>query len=378
MSGGRTSQPDSDQPGPPLAGPREIALAAQRLRDGHLVAFPTETVYGLGADAMNPIAVQRVFEAKGRPSHNPLIVHVQSADALARIPGLISAWPARAAILAARFWPGPLTLVVPRGPAVPSIVTGGGDTVALRSPNHPIAQALLQAFGGPLVGPSANKSGHVSPTTAAHVRDEFITDGIVPLTILDGGPCTIGIESTVVHVPADSAQPLTILRPGIITAADLAAALNEPISEREPSNQPITDHTTTPDRPSPLPSPGLLASHYAPRTPVELTHAGTATTRAANLAAQGHSVVILALTKLTNTPQPPSRPPSTPSAIIIPMPPDPHAYAARLYAALREADTLARNIILVELPNPASPRGQTDHTWTAILDRLARAAAPRP
>ncbi len=371
MSGGRTSQPDSDQPGPPLVGPREIALAASRLRAGHLVAFPTETVYGLGADALNPAAVQRVFTAKGRPSHNPLIVHVESADALARIPGLVSAWPARAAILAARFWPGPLTLVVPRGPAVPSIVTGGGDTVALRSPNHPIAQALLRAFGGPLVGPSANKSGHVSPTTAAHVRDEFRADDVM---ILEGGPCAIGIESTVVRVPTDPAQPIAILRPGIISALELAAALGEPVTE--PVTQPVTEPVTGPATESPsaaapsaaLPSPGLLASHYAPRTPVELVASSAAAARAAQLAAEGASVVLLAITA--------NEVPARASAIR--MPPDPHAYAARLYAALREADALARNIILVELPDTPSRASHLNPAWTAILDRLHRAAAPRP
>ncbi len=364
MSG--RSHPASIPDPAPLAGPSDIADAALRLRSGLLVAFPTETVYGLGADALNAEAVARVFEAKGRPSHNPLIVHVLGAATLA--PGLVASWPARAATLAAAFWPGPLTIIVPRGLRVPHAVTGGGDTVALRSPDHPIARALLQAFGGPLVGPSANKSGQVSPTTAAHVRSEF--DPAV-VTVLEGGPCRVGIESTVVSVCGGRAA---ILRPGSILASQLSAVLSEEVDEpsgwqsTSPASPTRTSQRTTlgtlDAQPPALASPGQLASHYAPRTPVELASSRRALSRAEELTAAGVKCVLLALSD-------PALPDASRSTHIITMPPDSAAYAARLYAALREADALKHDRIIIALPDTTSP------DWSAILDRLKRASAPR-
>ena len=361
MSG--RSHPASIPDPAPLAGPSDIADAALRLRSGLLVAFPTETVYGLGADALNAEAVARVFEAKGRPSHNPLIVHVLGAATLA--PGLVASWPPRAATLAAAFWPGPLTIIVPRGPRVPHAVTGGGDTVALRSPDHPVARALLQAFGGPLVGPSANKSGHVSPTTAAHVRSEFDPSLV---TVLDGGPCRVGIESTVVSVCGGRAA---VLRPGSILASQLSAVLNEEVDEpshaqsTSPASATRTSEQATQDtQPPALASPGQLASHYAPRTPVELAPSRRALSRAEELTAAGIKCVLLTLSD-------PAQPDAPRSMHIINMPPDPAAYAARVYAALREADALKHDRIIIELPDTTSP------DWSAILDRLKRASAPR-
>lgn len=361
MSG--RSHPASTPFPAPLAGPRDIAEAALRLRAGLLVAFPTETVYGLGADALNAEAVARVFEAKGRPSHNPLIVHVLGAATLA--PGLVASWPARAATLAAAFWPGPLTIIVPRGPRVPTAVTGGGDTVALRSPDHPIARALLQAFGGPLVGPSANKSGHVSPTTAAHVRSDFDPSLV---TVLDGGPCRVGIESTVVSVCGGRAA---VLRPGSILASQLSAVLNEEVdapshaqSASPASAMRTLQHAANDTEPPALASPGQLASHYAPRTPVELAPSRRALSRAEELTAAGIKCVLLTLSG-------PAQPDAPRSTHIIAMPPDSAAYAARLYAALREADALKHDRIIIELPDTTSP------DWSAILDRLKRASAPR-
>jgi L-threonylcarbamoyladenylate synthase len=317
-----------------------VAHAVDSLRRGNLVAFPTETVYGLGADALNPDAVARVFLAKGRPAINPLIVHVASVD-MAR--SLASHWPAPADALARAFWPGPLTIVVPKSARIPDVVTAGGPTVALRQPNHPIAADLLHAFGGPLVGPSANRSGHVSPTTAAHVRDEF--DGTIP--VLDGGPCALGIESTVVLIADDA---LTILRPGALGAADLARATGLPVTIRTTHAQPgqASVHTATPTLPaSALPSPGLLASHYAPA----------------------------ALVQIVDDPAQAPR-----DAFPVSLPRDAAAAARVLYTMLREADTrchaLGLSTIAVVIPDGA--RTDADPRWAAVLDRLDRAAAPRP
>jgi len=338
---------DPDAHATPLATPREIADAAARLRAGHLVAFPTETVYGLGADALSAEAVARVFEAKGRPAHNPLIVHVLDAAILA--PGLVASWPTRAAALAAAFWPGPLTIIVPRGRLVPLSVTGGGETVALRSPNHAIARALLKAFGGPLVGPSANKSGRVSPTTAAHVRSEF---DLAQVTVLDGGPCHVGIESTVVSVVGPQA---TVLRPGSVLASEIAAVLREDVVSAGALG------------PGALPSPGMLSSHYAPRTRVELVSTSQLPARLATM--QASTCVVLTLASDER---------STPNAARIAMPPEAAAYAARLYAALREADAMSHDLILVELPDAASASTLLPSSpWAAVLDRLKRASAGR-
>ena len=251
----------------------EIEHAAHLLREGELVALPTETVYGLGADARNPAALAKIFAAKGRPADHPLIVHLADATQLAQWAVDIS--PAAHA-LADAFWPGPLTLILKRHPAVPDPVTGGQDSVGLRVPAHPVALALLRAFGGGIAAPSANPFGRLSPTTAEHVRNAF-GDAV---TVLDGGPCTVGIESTIVDLTAPTPR---ILRPGAISAEDvqrvLRAALPATLSNSLPNiTTPITAATTahaTPaaahaDQPSVPRVSGSLAAHYAPRTPLRL------------------------------------------------------------------------------------------------------------
>lgn len=322
-----------------------VAHAVDSLRRGNLVAFPTETVYGLGADALNPDAVARVFLAKGRPAINPLIVHVANID-MAR--SLAALWPAAADALARAFWPGPLTIVVPKSARIPDVVTAGGPTVALRQPNHPIAADLLHAFGGPLVGPSANRSGHVSPTTAAHVRDEFA--GAIP--VLDGGPCALGIESTVVLIAADG---LTILRPGAVGAGDLARATGLPVTIRTTHAQPgqssvLAAAPTLPASALPSPgllSPGMLSSHYAP------------------------AALVLVVDNPAQAPR---------DGFPVALPRDAAAAARVLYTMLREADArchaLGLSTIAVVIPEGA--RTDADPRWAAVLDRLDRAAAPRP
>lgn len=312
-----------------------IHAAVRTLRAGGLVAFPTETVYGLGADALSQAAVEGVFRAKGRPSINPVIVHVRDVE---RARALAASWPEAAEALARALWPGPVTIVVPKSCAVPGIVTAGGPGVALRVPAHPIALDLLGAFGGPLVAPSANRSGRVSPTTAEHVRSEF-PSGVL---ILDGGPCQAGIESTVVSL-MDPARAV-VLRPGVIGLGSLAEILGyEPGLRGEAS-------------PGPVMSPGMLASHYAPERPVVL--AGRDQWRAL---ASHRRVAILAL----------GDPVEGIGAVSVRvLPADPAGYARGLYAALRELDEGEAGVIVVE-PPPESP------PWRAILDRLGRASAPR-
>ena len=316
-----TSQPTVDE-------------AASIIRAGGAVAFPTETVYGLGADAFNEAAVERVFALKGRPAHNPLIVHVAD-EAMAR--HAASAWSDRAARLARAFWPGPRTIVVPKAQRIPSAVTAFGATVAVRCPDHPLALALIRAVGGPIVGPSANPSGAISPTTAEHVRAAFVDR--VP--VLDGGPCAIGIESTVVTV---AERPARVLRIGAVSAEALGVALGEDVIIG-----------ALPAAPGALPSPGLLASHYAPTAHTELVDARDLAARAIPPGA-----VILALEAPL---------PDSPS--IIRMPREAGAYATRLYAALREADARTPTVILIERPAGES------WLWSAIRDRLTRACAPR-
>lgn len=323
------------------AGPEEIAAALQRLKSGGLAAFPTETVYGLGADARSEPAVRRVFEVKGRPAHNPLIVHVAGEEMARAVAG---AWPPEAARLAAAFWPGPLSIIVPRGPGIPDLVTAGGPTMALRCPDHPITLALLHAFGGPLVGPSANPSGRVSPTTAQHVREAFPEDQVY---VLDGGPCRGGIESTVVAVGPGGVR---VLRPGLITPDQIAQAL------RVASVEVVARSAG-----GALESPGMLDVHYAPVTPAYLFPAERwPEVQAAALRAPA--------AVLSSTGRRAGR--------AFPMPADAGGYAAALYATLREADASGVAAIYVEHPGPlvdADPG-----RWAAILDRLRRATSPLP
>jgi L-threonylcarbamoyladenylate synthase len=317
--------------------PAALAEAGEVLRRGGLVAFPTETVYGLGANALNAAAVRRVFEAKGRPPNNPLIVHV--ADA-ADAPRVAADWPEAARRLAERFWPGPLTLVLPRGPGVPDEVTAGGPTVAVRVPAHPVALALLRAAGVPVAAPSANRSGHLSPTCAAHVL-KALKDRID--LVLDGGPTEGGLESTVLDV---TSSPPRLLRPGLIGPAELEALVG-----------PLAPHAPVTDGKSPLKSPGLLGRHYAPRTPLECV-TGNARLRVAELIAGGGRIGWLTFAEASDP---------CGNALVVPLPNDPAAVAAQLYAVLHRLDELGLDRIVVEWP-PATPE------WLAVRDRLRRAA----
>jgi len=324
-----------------MSGPEEIAAALSRLRAGGLVAFPTETVYGLGASALDAVAVDRVFALKGRPANNPLIVHV-SGIAMAR--RVVAAWPHEADLLARAFWPGPLTLVLPRADVVPPAVTAGGPNVAVRCPDHALTLALLDTLNEPLVGPSANLSGRVSPTTAGHVRSSFTDEQVF---VLDGGACGRGIESTVVTLT--EAVP-RVLRPGVIGAAEIARVLGRDVR--------------TPDRcaaePSgPLDSPGRLPSHYKPRARAVLIELGGL---APVLGAAGRRVVVV-----SHRPVDVRAPHS-----IEPMPPDARGYAGALYAALRRADEASPDLIAVVRPSIEDPDA---HVWEAVLDRLERATS---
>lgn len=323
------------------------------------MAFPTETVYGLGADARSPEAVARVFALKGRPSNNPLIVHVAD-EAMAR--SLAGAWPSEAQRLAQAFWPGPLTIVVPRAEGetqIPDIVTAGGASVALRCPDHPIALGLLRAFGGPLVGPSANRSGCISPTLAEHVRREF--PGDEPL-ILDGGPCRRGIESTVVRVPIDRAsrveQGVTILRPGVVTQRDLERVLGLPVE---------TAATLARADAGALPSPGMLERHYAPRS-AAFCFAGTQWPDVLDALLDLDAPAALLVHERRSVPHPHRR---------FAMPADAAAYASALYRTLREADESAPTSIFIERPGDDARAWPGDpDAWAGVHDRLRRATEP--
>jgi L-threonylcarbamoyladenylate synthase len=311
-----------------------VAEGARRLAAGEVIAFPTETVYGLGADATNAAAVAQIFALKGRPSDHPLIVHF--AD-----PAHLDEWaleiPATARLLAEHFWPGPLTLILRRSARVPAGVTGGQQTVGLRCPSHPVAQALLAEFAGigsgAVAAPSANKFGHVSPTTADHVREEFGPG----LFVLDGGACDVGLESTIVDL--SRAVP-ALLRPGGVSRADLEAALGMALLAR--------------DAASPRAS-GTLAAHYAPRTMLDLIEASSLD----DALLDARRVAVLAL----RAPQPA---PSITRWITAPF--DAVRYGHDLYANLRALDRSGAECIVVEAPPRTPP-------WEAVNDRLARAAA---
>jgi L-threonylcarbamoyladenylate synthase len=317
------------------AGSADIAAAAGRLRAGELVAFPTETVYGLGADALNPAAVRRVFEAKGRPADHPLIVHLPEAEQM-------TAWardiPRDAIALANAFWPGPLTLILKRDADVPDEVTGGQDTVGLRVPAHPVALQLLRAFGSGVAAPSANRFGRISPTTAAHVRDEF-GDAV---NVLDGGACVVGIESTILDLSGDTPR---VLRPGAISAAQIAAVIGR---------MPATTAGADVPRVS-----GSLVAHYAPRTAMKKVAGPRLRDFLNAFRHSGRRCAVIAHS------QPPLA--EYPHHWIM-LPADPAGYARGLYAALREADASGSVMIAIESP----PEGGD---WSAVNDRLARALA---
>jgi L-threonylcarbamoyladenylate synthase len=319
--------------------PAALADAAAVLRGGGLVAFPTETVYGLGAHALDPAAVARIYEAKGRPSYNPLIVHVTNVDAARELAG---EWSDAAQRLAERFWPGPLTLVVPRSAAIPQAVSAGLDTVGIRIPAHPVAHALLEAAGIPLAAPSANRSMGVSPTTAEHVRRSL---GERVDVILDGGPSPVGIESTVLSLAG--AVP-TILRPGAITADAIREMLGEvETAAAEPSGR------------AARPSPGMLDRHYAPAAEVRLFASAArdaAFAKAVWAATDDRRVGVIAFA-----------PASASGAEVVAMPADAREYGAKLYAALHALDAAGCEVIWIE-EVPDTPE------WAGVRDRLRRAA----
>jgi L-threonylcarbamoyladenylate synthase len=318
----------------PAAAP-DVDRAVELLRAGRLVAFPTETVYGLGADASNPEAVARIFSAKGRPADHPLIVHLASA---AQVADWAEAFPAPARALADAFWPGPLTLVVRKAPRVSDAVTGGQDTVGLRVPSHPVAHELLRRFGGGIAAPSANRHGRVSPTRAGHVREEL---GERVDLVLDGGDCEVGLESTIVGCEG---EVVTLLRPGQITRRDL---------ER------IVGPVRAPAARAPR-VPGSMRSHYAPTTPVHVEEAGTIDRRCRQRDAA--DIAVLARRPV---------PPGCTVRAWRSMPVDPRGYGRALYAALRELDALgAARIVVEEVP--------AGDAWAAVADRLTRAARRDP
>lgn len=320
--------------------PESLAEAAALLRAGQLVAFPTETVYGLGADARSEAAVRLIYEVKGRPQTNPLIVHVPSVD---EARALAAAWPAEAAALAARFWPGPLTLVLPRGGGLPAAVSAGLPTVALRVPGHPVALALLSACGLPLAAPSANPSERLSPTTAAHVAAGL---PVVPL-ILDGGPCWLGLESTVVDLCGERPR---LLRPGALPLLRLRAAL--PGAEIL-----VPAEGDAGAGGEARPSPGMMARHYAPRARLRYAEEAAGEARAAlpgpvGLLLRGGEGDLSGVS----------------GDVIEVLPEDPEGYGADLYAALHRLDDAGVRTILVQRP-------PQDEAWAAINDRLRRASA---
>ena len=323
----------------------EIRQAARLLEAGKLVAFPTETVYGLGADASNPEAVAAIFAAKGRPSNHPVIVHVARGADLSRWTSLL---PLEAIKLATAFWPGPLTMILPRAAGVPAAVAGGQDSIGLRCPSHPIARTLLAEFRGGqggIAGPSANRFGHVSPTTAQHVIDEFGRPGEGPLAaVLDGGQSDVGIESTIIDLTRLETLGPVLLRPGQISAAQIAEVLG-----RMPS---------LPDAAAPRVS-GSLDAHYAPRTPVALASTEELDWLMRQLDEADRRYALMHRSAL-----------GTPGKRMIAaktMPSGADAYAHQLYAGLREMDAVGAELIIVEIP-------PVDDAWQGINDRLRRAA----
>ena len=321
-----------------------IALAVSRLRSGNVVAFATETVYGLGADTFNPAALERIYQIKGRPFNNPLIAHVLDWDQARLVCDVSAAGESRFASfdtakeLASRFWPGPLTLVLPKAPRVPPQATAGLATIAVRAPAHPVARKLLQAFSGPISAPSANRSGHVSPTRAQHVAEDFADAD--DLLILDGGASDVGIESTVLDL---TATPPRILRPGAITAERLRETLGE---------------VQSPHLQTQTASPGTASQHYAPHTPAELV----TTSEIQDRLRQSQQPLAVLTFDASQVASPHKA---------IEMPRDAEEYARALYGALREADALGCERMIIE-----SPPQEAD-LWRAITDRLRRAARPQ-
>lgn len=322
----------------------EIIHAAELLRNGKLVAFPTETVYGLGADATNQAAVQRIFTAKGRPSSNPLIVHVTSLEQILAYADISRSWNplvVRERLIALQqFWPGPLSVVLPKGPNISSAVSAGGDTVAIRIPRHPVALQLLDACKLPIAAPSANPSMYISPTTAQHVRQSL---GSNVDYVLDGGPCDVGIESTVLSLLQETP---VILRPGAITAEQISEALHCSVAQTAAASS--NEH-------APLLSPGLLAKHYAPKTKVVLR--GCVDSQVAPPEKTG-----VILFSEENVPS------NAAVTITLSKTGKLEEVAAHLFAALRELDQRGLDLIVVDTCEPIG-------LGAAIMDRLIRATA---
>ncbi|MFI7360019.1 L-threonylcarbamoyladenylate synthase [Streptomyces avidinii] len=321
-----------------MASISDIDKAAGVLRAGGLVAFPTETVYGLGANAEDPTAVSRIFQAKGRPPSHPLIVHIAGAEHLC---DWVQDVPATARLLAECFWPGPLTLVLRRGRRVPLEATGGLETVAVRVPDHPVALAMLSAFGGGVTAPSANRFGQVSPTTANDVRVEL---GEAVDFVLDGGPCEVGVESTIVDVTGDAPS---ILRPGGVTREDLEAVLGYRLAV--PSTSPVR-------------VPGQHPSHYAPQARVVLVEPEKVLTEAELAQELGHQVGVFLPPSFTDA--------SVKAHAVVALPVSLAAYARGLYGFLRELDQQGCDLIIASLP-------AEEGLGCAIANRLRRAAGPR-
>jgi L-threonylcarbamoyladenylate synthase len=318
---------------------RQIDRAVAILRQGGLVAMPTETVYGLAADADNAEAVRAVFAAKGRPADHPVIVHVADVTALDRWARVV---PEGARALAKAFWPGPLTIVLPRSARASDLITGGQDTVGLRCPSHPWAHALLAAFGGAVVAPSANSFGRISPTTAAHVLADL---GVKPAGeldfVLDGGPCPVGIESTIVDLSGTAPR---LLRPGHVTREQLQRVLGRPVEAADE------------DAPR---APGRLEKHYSPQTPLALVAPEALRARIAELA--GSRLAVLAPARYLE--------PLDPRLVLaLPAANDPEEYARLLYTNLHRMDASGADLLLVAEP-PQGPE------WLAVHDRLNRAQA---
>jgi len=307
------------------------------LRSGGVVAFPTETVYGLGADAENDDAVRRIFSIKGRPPDHPLIVHL--AD-LSQVDRWARHVPDAAMRLAERFWPGPLTIILRRSRRVSDLVTGGLDTVGLRAPAHPVAQALLREFGGGIAAPSANRFGRISPTRAGHVRAEL---GAGPDLILDGGDCQVGLESTIVSLAGE--QPL-LLRPGAIGPEELSETIGAEVVIPE-----------MPD--SAQRAPGCHASHYAPVTPARVVSKAIIPAEIVRLNNSGQRVALLCMSNIDHE--------SCHVAECSLMPLDSTGYGRILYSSLRRVDAAGFDLILIEAPPDSEP-------WRAVRDRLQRAA----
>jgi L-threonylcarbamoyladenylate synthase len=329
---------------PIVADADAIKRAADLLRQGRLVAFPTETVYGLGADASNPDAVAAIFKAKGRPADHPLIVHIADIDSLY---DWASTVPDAALKLANRFWPGPLAIILPKKPEVPLEVTGGQQTVGLRMPDHPVALALLKAFGGGVAAPSANRFCRISPTQASHVSEEL---GDAVDMILDGGACRVGVESTIIDLSGSKPR---LLRPGHITRQQIEAILQTELL------MPLVSGAPAPEISEEIRAPGMMAVHYAPTTPAMRCPAEQLPERIRQLLAEGKRIGLLTY-QLDIA--------ATAQLRVLRLPEQAANYAQSLYAALRELDNLQLDVILIELPPQTEP-------WRAVNDRLNKATA---